>query len=155
MRITALIPLIMVVVALLLISTSAQANYEIKYRVVGELKPGNEVYFHLMMAKISRDGDMKPVMDALFTVVINGRERVELRANEEGIIVVPVKIPSFSLLGSTITLEVMARSDMYGVETSRTINEYVRPDIFALSSIMLAVLSILIPLLAIIRRAGS
>ncbi|MEM1809055.1 MAG: hypothetical protein QXL31_06715 [Thermosphaera sp.] len=154
MRWLAAILLAFLVAASFIAPTSAQAHYEIKYRVVGDLKPGNEVYFHLMMARVSASGEMRPVTDAVFTVILNGREKMTLKADEEGIVTVPVRVSSLSLLGSTITLDVEAKSEMYGAEASRRIIERVEPDAFALLSIMLGALSLLIPVI-MIRRVGA
>ena len=152
MRRLYLIPILLVALAILISPAAAATRFEIKYRVVGELRPGNEVIFQFMLTRVSTTGGVKPVTDAVFTVVVNGGKPEEVEAGEDGIASIPVKISAYSLLGSAIRVEVKARSQLYQVEASRTIVEHIPCDTMALLAVALASISIAIPLGILLRR---
>jgi len=156
MRVACLASILLVIaLAISVAPAAAQGRFEIKYRVVGDMRPGSEVIFQFMMVRVSSSGDFKPVMDAVFEASVNGEKPITVAADEGGIASIPVKISPFSVLGSTIRVEVQARSQLYGVEVSRTVTEAVPPDPIALAPLLMASISILAPIILLVRRMGG
>ena len=131
---------------------AAQGRFEIKYRVLGGLKPGSDAIFQFMLARVEPTGDLKPVKDAVFEVSFNGGKTILVKADENGIASASYKISSFSIFGSTIRIDVRARSQLYGVEATRTIVVRAPADFTALACLLTASLSILVPLLMLVKR---
>ncbi|MEM2233580.1 MAG: hypothetical protein QXP81_08595 [Nitrososphaerota archaeon] len=120
---------------------------QIYWRTVNDPRPGGELTVAFFLGYLE-DGRPKVVPDAVYSAAMGGKE-VPVRV-EGGIAYVTVGIPMEAIGGGRVALNLTARSEMYGISQTRSVEVTFGPDLPAI----LALLSLSVPLVLplVVRR---
>jgi len=128
-----------------------EGAYQIYYRVSGDPRPGSEIALQLAMSKPG--GQVRPIGGAEFNVMVEGGDKpISVKAGDDGVTEVRLKIPLSLIFGGVVRVHVSARSDFYAASAERLIEIGVGPDYIGLACLAAATLSVLVPILAMAAR---
>jgi len=145
---------LLLVLASLLLIQQADAQYQVYYRMFGEPRPGSEL---IIQFALSREGDeVRPIGDTDFRIWVEGEAAPRvLKSDKAGVVEVRVKVPMSLIFGGKVRIKAEAYSEFYGVKAEKMIEVSVAPDHLGVMCCLLASFSVLIPIVAALRRLGE